>query len=105
MYRLSIQPSAVKSLPKHRLATICQLYTNRSLAYFQLGKFDKSVEDADYVITALDTKNSKGYFRRGMAYAKMGKKDKAVADLREAMKLEPENELYANELSTIKMGK
>jgi tetratricopeptide (TPR) repeat protein len=87
---------------KSRVATICQLFTNRSLSYFHLGEHDKAIEDADYVISNVDPKNSKAYFRKGLSLAKLGKNDKAFIELAQACKLEPTNDLYSNELKNIK---
>ncbi len=67
-----------------------------------LGKHDKAIDDADTVIREIDPKNSKAYFRKGLSLVKLGKHDKAVVELQQAVKLEPENDLYNNELNAAK---
>ena len=90
---------------KSRLATICQLYTNRSLCYFSLNKHDKAIEDADYVVTTIDPKNAKAFFRKGLSLAKVGKTQEAIVELQKAVKLEPGTELYSNELANLRKSK
>ena len=105
-FRLSVDPKVIKSMDnKSKLATICQLYTNRSLCYFSLNQHDKAIEDADYVATNLDPKNAKAFFRKGLSLAKMGKTQDAIAELQRAVKLEPGNELYTNELASLRKSK
>ena len=82
-----------------------QLYTNRSLCYYLLDIHDKSVQDADTVIKDLDPKNAKAYFRKGLALQKLGKQKEAIKELQQAVKLEPSNDLYANELKEAKKKK
>jgi len=69
-----------------------------------LEKHDKAIEDADYVAKELDPKFSKAYYRKGVSYMKMGKPEKAVMELQQALKLEPDSELYKNELSAAKQA-
>jgi peptidyl-prolyl isomerase D len=92
-------------MSKERLALACQLFTNRSLCYFNLNQHAQAVEDADYVISYYDPKNAKAFFRKGLSLAKLGQTDKAIKELTQASKIEPDNELYANELKNLKKKK
>eukprot|EP00826_Nyctotherus_ovalis_P035361 TRINITY_DN3034_c0_g8_i2.p2 TRINITY_DN3034_c0_g8~~TRINITY_DN3034_c0_g8_i2.p2 ORF type:complete len:108 (-),score=42.67 TRINITY_DN3034_c0_g8_i2:77-400(-) len=102
MYRLSMSGEDVKAeVDKSEFATICQLYTNRSLCYFTLGNYEKAAEDADAVIEGIDPNNAKARFRKGMALEKLGLRDKAITELKLAVKIEPENELFNKELAAL----
>ena len=103
LFRLSVKPEDMKKMDnKARLSTICQLYTNRSLCYYMLSKHEKSIEDADNVLKDIDQKNAKAFFRKGLSLGKLGKHDKAAIELQLAVKFEPGNDLYANELNSAK---
>ena len=102
-FRLAVKLEDLKKVEnKARIATICQLYTNRSLCHFMLGNHEKAIEDADSVIKDLDSKNAKSYFRKGLSLAKLGKHDKAVIEILKALSIEPDSELYKNELNAAK---
>jgi len=106
MYRLSVNnEDAKKSIDKSQFATICQLYTNRSLCYFNIGKHEKAVEDATVVIEEIDPNNAKAHFRKGMSLKKLGQHSKAIAELKLAVKYEPGNELFVKELAALENKK
>ena len=101
--RLNVDKAAIQKMSnKSRVATICQLFTNRSLCYFSINEHEKAIEDADYVISNIDPKNAKAYFRKGVSLSKLGKNDKAIVELLQASKLEPGNDLYAKELKSLR---
>lgn len=90
---------------KDKLVTACQLFTNRSLCYYQLNNDQAAIEDSEYVISNLDPKNAKAFFRKGMSLVRMGQQAKAIEALQQAVKLEPATELYSNELANAKKKK
>lgn len=46
------------------MVKVAQLYTNRSLAYFNNNEQEPAFKDADYVLTHIDHRNAKALFRR-----------------------------------------
>ena len=69
---------------------ITQLYTNRSLAFHNLGQQASALSDASYVLNKLDPKNQKALFRRAHALKLQGKFEDAVRDLQLLYKEQPE---------------
>lgn len=63
-----------------------------------LEQHEQAIQDADAVIKDLDPKNAKAFFRKGLSLKKLGKNAKAIIELQQAVKLEPGNDLYINEL-------
>lgn len=80
-----------------------QLYSNRSLAYFKLGKYDNAKQDANEVIT-LNPKFIKGYFRRANALLKLRKPSLGIIDVLKGLELEPNNEELKKLLNTLKQS-
>ena len=50
------------------LTKITQIYTNRALAYHNIGSQEDAFEDSNYVLESLDPKNTKALFRRSHCY-------------------------------------
>jgi len=71
------------------------LYSNRSAANANEGRFYESVADADKVIE-LQPSWAKGYSRKGLALFFLRNFDAALEAYREGLKLEPENEVLKN---------
>jgi len=68
-------------------------FTNRSAAYAHMGKWDKSLRDADKAIK-LNSSWEKGYWRKGNAHMELGQFDEAAAAYKTASDLEPSNQTY-----------
>jgi len=64
-------------------------YSNRGLAYAELGEHDRAIEDYDKAIE-LNKEYAEAYYNRGLAYAKLGKYDKAIEDFNKAIELNKE---------------
>lgn len=69
-------------------------FTNRSMCYFKMGDFAKSLRDANKSI-ALNNNWVKGYYRAGMAEIEMGDYKAAVKHLKTASDLDPNTPAYA----------
>jgi len=65
-------------------------YTNRSMCYAQMKKWDKSLRDADKSV-ALNSNWDKGHYRRGVALAAMGSNQEAVGAFETCCRLAPAN--------------
>jgi tetratricopeptide (TPR) repeat protein/uncharacterized protein YhhL (DUF1145 family) len=63
-------------------------YTNRGLAFMNMGRLERAIEDYDQVI-ALDANDYKAYANRGVAFDKLGQLDKALANMDKAIALNP----------------
>ena len=66
------------------------LYSNRSASYFNLGKGQLALADADKCI---EIKNDwdKGHQRRAMALQQLGRYDEAITSYEQGLKLNPDN--------------
>ncbi|KAF9516362.1 hypothetical protein BS47DRAFT_1327509 [Hydnum rufescens UP504] len=73
---------------------------NRAAAYLKLGKFEDAERDCTTVL-ALSKINVKGLFRRAQARISLNKFHEAKADLREAVRLEPNNGAVKDELEKL----
>ena len=79
----------------------CHSYGNRSLAYFKLKKFEKSIEDAAKSIS-LNEAYAKGYMRRAYAYQALEKHDLALSDVEKFISLDPNNSEVMQQLEKLK---
>ncbi|XP_035546720.1 translocon at the outer membrane of chloroplasts 64-like isoform X1 [Juglans regia] len=70
--------------------TIATYYSNRALAYLELGSYLQAEADCNQAIT-LDKKNVKAYLRRATAREMLGYYKEAIEDFRYALVLEPTN--------------
>jgi len=68
-------------------------FTNRSAAYAHMGKWDKSLRDAEKAIK-LNSTWEKGFWRKGNAHFELGQFDDAAAAYKTASDLEPSNGTY-----------
>lgn len=71
-------------------------YTNRGLAYYSLGEYDKAMDDFDEALR-INPEHADAYNGRGFTYAELGNLDQALADLTTAIELDPEDaSFYSN---------
>lgn len=68
-------------------------FTNRSMCYFKMGDFTKSLRDAEKSV-ALNSSWTKGYYRAGMAQQELGNLKEALAHLEKAQESEPDTLAY-----------
>ncbi|KAG0295940.1 Stress-induced-phosphoprotein 1, partial [Dissophora globulifera] len=66
------------------------LYSNRSLCYVELGKYDQALEDAK-LSKRLNPDYIKAYIRLGKAYESLRKYDKAIKNFDKALSLDMNN--------------
>ena len=65
---------------------------NLSACYLKLGKLDECIAECSLVLTKLDARSVKSFYRRGQAYKEKGLYTEAVADLKRAVELSPADE-------------
>lgn len=82
---------------------VCQLYTNRALAWTQIGNIDEATEDANYVLEHLDSKNGKALFRRAQGFKHVGNLEKAIDDLETLLDIDPNNTNGKKDLEKFKV--
>jgi protein O-mannosyl-transferase len=71
-------------------------YNNRGNAFFELGQFDRAIEDFNKEIV-LNPSYGKTYYNRGVAYLKVGLFDNAIASFNKALEIDPTNtDTYVN---------
>eukprot|EP00461_Guttulinopsis_vulgaris_P002593 UN02594 len=68
-------------------------FTNRSMCYFKMQEYAKSLRDAQKAI-GLNSSWVKGYYRAGMAQIELGDLKAALASLEKAAELEPNTAAY-----------
>jgi stress-induced-phosphoprotein 1 len=75
-------------------------YSNRSVCFYNMGKYDKALEDAN---TCISTKPdwAKGYLRKAMAEVQMDNYDDAEASYTRGLELEPSNQQLKDGLSEL----
>ena len=83
-------------------ALIISLQSNLSMVYYKLENYNKSKDIADHIITKLDSKNSKAFYRRGLSYYKLGKIGNAKHDLYQALQYSPKDRNIIKEYRTVK---
>jgi len=66
-------------------------FTNRSMCYASMKKWEKSLRDADKSV-ALNSNWEKGHYRRGIALQNMGQHKEAVDAFDKCVKLNPNND-------------
>ena len=71
------------------------------MAYFQLDNYQKSLEDADFVINNIDSSNQKALLRRSLAYSKLDNYEMAIKDSEQLTKLAPDNKEYQEDLQKL----
>lgn len=68
-------------------------FTNRSMCYFKMQEWAKSLRDAEKSI-ALNSSWVKGYYRAGMAHIELAQLTEALKNLEKAAELEPGTPAY-----------
>lgn len=66
-------------------------YTNRAMCYAAMGKWDKSLRDAEKSIS-IKKDWEKGHYRRGVALQNLGRLQEAVLAFAECVKLAPQSQ-------------
>lgn len=79
-------------------ATNPVFYCNRAAAYSRLGDCQSAADDC-HMSLRYDPNYSKAYGRLGLAYSKMNKHEQALDAYQNALRLEPENQDYKNNMS------
>jgi stress-induced-phosphoprotein 1 len=67
------------------------LWGNRSTTYYNIGLFDKCIEDAAYAIE-ISPKTAKFYWRKGMAHLQLGQNYAAKLAFQNGLRQEPGND-------------
>jgi len=76
-------------------------FTNRAAAYAHMGKWDKSLRDADKSVK-LNPSWEKGFWRKGNAHMELGQFQEAQAAFKQALDLDPNNQTYKDLLAKAK---
>jgi len=78
---------------------VTALYTNRCLAFSKMnGKDDQVLEDANYVLYHLDTKNVKALFWRAVVHKNKKEYSKAIKDLNDLLEHDKNNKAAKEEV-------
>ncbi|GKT34548.1 hypothetical protein ADUPG1_007886 [Aduncisulcus paluster] len=67
-----------------------EAFSNRSLCYYKLGKFDEAIKDASEALR-IDPSYIKPYIRRADSYVKLKQYIQALQDYSDALLLKPKN--------------
>lgn len=73
-------------------------YCNRAAAYSRLGDYQRAADDCRMSLR-YDPNYSKAYGRLGLAYSKMNKNEQALEAYQSALRIEPDNQDYKNNMS------
>ncbi|XP_039291132.1 hsp70-Hsp90 organizing protein 3 [Nilaparvata lugens] len=77
-----------------------RLYNNRSFCYFKLGKYDKALEDATFMVRRFPD-YIKSHFRRGEALFKLKNLLEAEKCFKKAYEMDPQNEEVLSQLMEV----
>jgi Tfp pilus assembly protein PilF len=80
------------------------LYFNRAFAYFNMGDFEKALEDYNKAIE-LSPEDAEAYFRRANIFLQLDNIQEAVSDFETFLELDPDNanaEAVKEALETLK---
>lgn len=72
-------------------------YSNRSVCFYNMGNFEKALEDADECIK-IKPDWGKGYLRKGMAEMKADKLEESVVSYKKGLELDPNNQQLKDNL-------
>lgn len=72
-------------------------YCNRAAAFSRTGEFQKAIDDCNQAIR-YDTNYGKAYGRLGLAYSKMNRHQEAIDAYKNALRIEPDNQDYKNNM-------
>lgn len=81
---------------------LLSLQSNLCMVYYKLENYTKSKEIADYIISNIDSKNSKAYYRRGLSHYKLLKLSNAKHDLYQALQYNPKDKAINKEFRKVK---
>ncbi|XP_058812862.1 small glutamine-rich tetratricopeptide repeat-containing protein beta-like [Topomyia yanbarensis] len=79
-------------------ATNPVFYCNRAAAYSRMGDYQRAADDCRMSLR-YDPNYSKAYGRLGLAYSKMNLHDQALEAYQNALRIEPDNQDYKNNMS------
>lgn len=79
-------------------ATNPVFYCNRAAAYSRLGDYQSAADDCRMSLR-YDPNYSKAFGRLGLAYSKMNKHEQALEAYQNAIRIEPDNQDYKNNMS------
>ena len=88
--------NAIKLDPSNHI-----FYSNRSMCYHKLGKYSKSLDDAQRIIE-LNPNWPKGYSRKAVALYSLQKYDECEECYKKALQLDPSNQDYRIDLDNLK---
>lgn len=63
-------------------------YSNRGVAYGELGETQKAIADLDKAIL-INPNFAEAYYNRGVVYNELGENQKAIADYNQAIRINP----------------
>ncbi|TNV82784.1 hypothetical protein FGO68_gene4649 [Halteria grandinella] len=81
--------SNIQGLDKDTLTVLGQLYTNRALCFHFDEKHQKALEDAQYVLTRLQSDNEKANLRKAFALKGLGRFNEALDAFKHIQSLQP----------------
>jgi protein O-mannosyl-transferase len=87
------------SLPSHD--RLYKIRGSRAYAYLKLNKFKEAIEDYTYVIENMDGNPGSYYADRGIAKFNLQDKAGAIADLKQAVSLDPSNQIAQENLKLV----
>ena len=73
-----------------------RIWCNIGICYIKLEQYEKAIEYFDKGIT-FDLKDAFPYYNKGVALYKLGQSDQAKENIKKAIELEPQNEIYKRE--------
>lgn len=72
-------------------------YCNRAAAFSRIGDYQKAIDDCHQAIR-YDANYGKAYGRLGLAYSKMNRHQEAIDAYKNALRIEPDNTDYKNNM-------
>ncbi|XP_076331990.1 peptidyl-prolyl cis-trans isomerase FKBP8-like isoform X2 [Tachypleus tridentatus] len=86
------------------LDTRLKVYNNLAAAQLKMDAYEAALKSVDFVLK-VQPQNVKALFRKGKILAAKGKNNEAIAELKKALKLEPETKIIHQELAKLMLKK